>query len=207
MRRFKTYWIFICSLILIGGVALLIWYRCAYPNDVTNLINMGLATIATFSSFVAIMIADLRLPKIQTRLGVWSPNDEFVNNDKNLVVFKLTNKSKQVIDDLVIRMNIPSELDLHFGGGYKTSSADYHEQADTKIVTFKQFEYLDSGGEHSNLEIRLGFKLDNWTQKRVIYLSVLGNKMTSQRFKLTLADVEGIKKANSAYPFKIESIK
>jgi len=185
----------------------LIWYRCSYPDEITNLINMGLAIIATFSSFVAIMIADLRLPKIQTRLGVWSPNDEPVDNDKNMVVFKLTNKSKQVIDDLVVRMNIPSELDLYFGCGYKTSSADYHEQAATKILTFKQFEYLDSEGEHSNLEIRLGLKLDNWTQQRVIYLSVLGNKITSQRFKITLDDVNGVKRANSANQYKIAPLK
>jgi hypothetical protein len=168
---------------------------------------MGLAIIATFSSFVAIMIADVRLPKIQTRLGVWSPNDDFVNKDKNIVVFKLTNKSTQVIDDLVVRMNIPSELDLHFGGGNKTSNADYHEQAATKILTFKQFEYLDSDGEHSNLEIRLGFKLENWTKQRVIYLSVLGNNMTSQRFKLSIDDIKGIKNANSANPFKIKPLK
>lgn len=207
MRRFKIYWVILCFIILFVGTGLLFWYHSLNPSEIANLINMGLGIIAIFSSFVAIMIADLRLPKIHTRLGVWSPSNELVANDRNMVVFKITNKSKQVIDDLVVLMNIPSEFDLYFGGGYKTSSADSHEQAETKILTFKQFEYLDSEGEHSNLEIRIGFTLDNWVQQRVIYLSVLGNKMTSQRFKLTLEDVNGIKEANSAYPFIIKPLK
>jgi len=207
MRRFKLYWIIVCALILAVGITLALWFYCKNPNDIANLINMGLAIIATFSSFVAIMIADLRLPHIKTRLGVWSPSNEIVDSDKNMVVFKLTNKSKRVIDDLVVLMNIPEELELHFGGGYKTSSSDYHQQAKTTILTFKQFQYLDSSGEHSNIEIRLGLKLDNWPDDRVIYLSVLGQNMTSQRFKITNEAVDGIRNANAAKPYKIEPLK
>lgn len=210
MKTFKIHWLILCSLILSGGIWLLLWYRCAYPQEVTNLINMSLAVIATFSSFVAIMIADQRLPKIRTKLGVWSPSNKAIHDDdgdKQVVVFKLTNESKQVIDDLVILMNIPNELNLHFGGTNKTSTADFHEQAATKILRFKQFEYLDSEGEHANLEIRLGLQLDNWSGSRVIYLSVLGHKMGSQRFKISKSAIEGIKKANSAKPYYFSPIK
>jgi len=206
MNRFKWYWIVVCSVILLGGITLAFWYHCAYPKDIANLINMGLAIIAAFSSFVAIMIADQKLRAIKTNLGIWSPSNEIVDKDKEMVVFKLTNKSKKVIDDLIILLNIPKELELHFGGGYNTSTADYHHQANTTILTFKQFEYLDSSGEHSNIEIRLGLKLDNWSNARVIYLSVLGQNMISQRFKVTSTHVSGIRKANSATPFKIEAI-
>ena len=90
------------------------------------------------------MLADTRIAKIKTELAIWSPNRERVDNDKRLVVFKLSNQSNQLIKNMVILMNIPTDLDLYFGGGFTTSSAEFHEQAKTKILSFKQFEYLDS---------------------------------------------------------------
>ncbi|WP_421753285.1 hypothetical protein [Croceimicrobium sp.] len=207
MKRFKSYWILSCSILFVGGIACAIVFHQYYPKDISGLINLSLGFTAAFASFVAIMLADTRIPKIKTELAIWSPNRDRVDNDKRLVVFKLSNQSNQLIKNMVILMNIPNDLDLYFGGGYTTSSAEFHEQAKTKILSFKQFEYLDSKGAHSHIEIRLGLNLDKWPTNRVIHISVLGDNMESQRYKISNSDLDEIKEGNSSKPFIASSLK
>lgn len=208
MNRFKNIWIVFCFFIFLGGVFLSLWYHHNFPNRETELITIILAIVSVLSSTVAIMIADQQLAKIKVKLEIWSPSDQIIDSNKNVVVFRISNKSEISIDNLVLRMNIPKKLDLFFGGGYETSIGELHEQAQTNILTFKQFEFLDSnGGQHSKLEIRLGLNLDKWQKERVIFVSVLGKKMTSMRFKIEKKHVSAILKSNSSKPYKIEAIK
>jgi len=201
MRRFKNHWILSSSILFFGVLAGPILYHHYYPEDISGVINLSLGFAATFASFVAIMLADTRITKIKTELAIWSPNRERVENDKRLVVFKLSNQSNQLIKNMVILMNIPTDLDLYFGGDFTTSSAEFHEQAKTKILIFKQFEYLDSKGAHSHIEIRLGLNLEKWPSNRVIHISVLGDNMESQRYKISNTDLDKIMEGNSSKPF------
>ena len=205
MRRINKWYI----------LAIILWLICSsvvlyfdVEIQILSALDTGLilGVISVTISILSLGLSSMNKPKFRGKITCWNvkSNEQHVNNSNSnpigiysCITFKIDNKGKKPIKDLIINFRFPSKI---YHRSYHDNYLSYFQFKETIIVTSEHLKFLGSSSGDCELVLEHLLNISAWDKNRVIYVTISGNDIQPTTFKLDFSMSDSILNSDSKHP-------